>query len=166
MVSLAPEPNETPQHLFTPQKAIFCIFCVNICCVQCAVGDYMTLQFMHDCDICMAQALRLYRLLLAWQNTAPAACCATHIGSGADILAPRQLHSPGGFAVNYNHNHYHNSADIYRRLSTTTTARVLANNTANTAVQLLQLQQLHCVVTRSRTLTWPSWFMVMVIIPR
>ena len=66
--------------------------------------------------------LEFNRLLLAWQNNAPASCCAIHIGSGADILAPRQQHSLGGFAVNYTHNHYNNSADIFPQAFTTTLA--------------------------------------------
>ena len=71
-------------------------------------------------------------------------CYLIHIGSGADILAPRQQHSLGGSAVNDFNNHYNNSAEFTAGHTPNTTC-----NAANTAAQLLQLQQLHCVVTRS-----------------
>ena len=104
------------------------------------------------------RALEYFRQLMA--KHCACSCYSTHIGSGADILAPRQQYSLGGLPAN----------------TTTTTTTTLRNspqvipptplatlqilqpnsvnynnfiNAANTAAQLLQLQQLRCVVTRS-----------------
>ena len=91
----------------------------------------MTLQFMHVRDMAAHGSGLEYFSLVAWQKVAPAAAVHTHIGSGADILAPRQLYSPGWIAVNNNYNHYHNSANIHRRLYPHITC-----NAANTAAPL------------------------------